>query len=244
MGLSVLEMLLDGKSKTSKIKEYRTFYNQTKIKLAYHSGALDGIRLTEGQVEFIGENGGGVDLYTNEPVTLNDIWETSNHFACFDYLLEHVTEPVTEDMLRQCHKIMKKDTHSGSKEKPGDFKTRRNTVGQIVTTEPEQVLEEISKLLEEYNNQKDIFVEDIFCFHCDLIKISPFPDCNGRIARLILFKECLRLGQRPFIIGNKQKSYYYRVLKDSRENKNMSLDLCMQEQKRYNNMVTLYRKKR
>lgn len=244
MGLSVLEMLLDGKSSSSKIIEYTTFYNLTKNRITYHSGAIDGLRLSERQVEFIGESGGGVDLYTNEPITLDDIRETNNHFACFDYILEHAEEPVTEEMLRQCHRIMKKDTYSSSREKAGDFKIRKNMVGQIATTDPDQVVQELSELLEEYNSKTKIYVEDVFFFHCDFIKISPFPDCNGRIARLIMFKECLRLGIRPIIIDDIEKTYYHRVLKDCRKNRNMSMELCLRAQKRYNSMVALYQKKK
>ncbi|MBD5088812.1 MAG: cell filamentation protein Fic [Clostridiales bacterium] len=244
MGLSVLEMLLDGKSDASRIMEYTTFYNLTKNKLTYHSGVLDGLRLSESQVGFIGESGGGVELYTNEPVTLDDIRETNNHFACFDYMLEHVTEPVTEEMLRQYHIIMKKDTYSASRENPGNFKVRKNMVGQLVTTEPKKVSEELTKLLEEYNSKDDIYVEDIFFFHRDLIKISPFPDCNGRIARMIMFKECLWLGITPVIIEDIEKSYYHRALKEGRKDIDICFGLCLQAQKRYDTMVALYHKKK
>lgn len=244
MGLSVLEMLLDGKSEMSKIVEYTTFYNQTRNKLAYHSGVLDGLRLSEGQVGFIGESRGGVELYTNEPITLDDIKETNNHFDCFDYMLEHATEPVTEEMIRQYHRIMKKDTYSSSREKPGDFKIRKNMVGQIMTTEPKKVSEKLTKLLEEYNSKTDIYVEDIFFFHCDFLKISPFPDCNGRIARMIMFKECLWLGISPVIIEDIEKSYYYRALKEGRKDIDMSFGLCLRAQKRFDTMVALYQKKK
>ena len=240
---TILEMLLDGKEKESLVKENITFYQQTRNKLTYHSGVLEGIRLKEKQVELIGENA-AVNLYGSEPVTIDDIDETKNHMKCFQYILDHVGEVITKEFIRTLHSMIKANTHSGARENIGSYKTKENPIGNMATTAPEQVETELSKLLEDYNQKEEIYIEDIFHFHSDFILISPFLDANGRIARMLMFKECLKYNITPFIIEDVHKSIYFRIIRDSREYVDLAMDLCLQEQKKYKVLVDLYKKKK
>lgn len=232
MGTEFFSMMKEGQK-----REGRTscvgLYNQTRIKLAYHSGALEGVRLLEGQVMYIEENGGEVTLNSGELITLDDIKETYNHFELYDYMVAHAEEMVSEELLRNYYRILKKNTISGSREEPGAYKKRKNSVGQIQTTVPEKVEEELAKVIAEYQTKEKVYTEDIFFLHCNLIRISPFTNCNGRIARMIMFKECLKHGVNPIMINDTQKSIYFRVLKDPEGNKNLAINLCSQAQQRY-----------
>lgn len=242
-GNKILEMLLKGReSKGVSGGEDSGFYQQTQTKLAYHSGNLDGIRLAESQVEFIHENG-SVKLFGSEPVTLDDIQEVKNHFLCMDYLLDHVEEPLSEDLLKHCHKLLKEDTLTGGRTDTKAYKTKKNMAGNMPTTAPELVEEEIAVLLDNYESKEKKYIEDVFAFHCQLIGISPFTDGNGRIARMLLFKECLRHDITPFIIEDMQKVLYFKALRDGGKHFDMFADLCFQAQGKYKDLVQLFTKR-
>lgn len=240
---NILEMLQKGReSRGISGGEDAGFYQQTQIKLAYHSGNLDGIRLAESQIEFIHENG-SVKLFGNEPVTLDDIQEVKNHFLCMDYLLDHVEDEVSEELLKYCHKLLKAGTLSGGRTDPEAYKTKKNMVGTMPATAPELVEKEIAELLAHYESMEKVYIEDVFAFHCQLIRISPFVDGNGRIARMLLFKECLRHGITPFIIEDIQKVMYFKALRDGGKHFDLYADLCFQAQDKYKDLVQLFTKR-
>lgn len=243
MEYDVVKMLLEGKKSKGVSKEEAGFYQQTQARLAYHSGYLDGIRLIRAQVDCICDNG-SVNLLGNEMVTLDDIQETKNHFVCMDYILEHIEDEVTEDFIKECHVIMKKDTRSGQREDVREYRRKNLMNGTTPAVEPKQIESEMQKLLAAYGELEETYIENVFALHCGLIRISPFNNANGRIARLILFKECLKYKITPIIIEDMQKAEYYHALRSGETNFDACMDLCFQCQDTYRELVKLYVKKK
>lgn len=189
-------------------------YHRTQIDLTYNSNHIEGSRLTHDQTRFIFEtNTIGI---TDEAVNVDDIIETTNHFRCIDYIIDHAMEKLTESFIKQLHLILKTGTSDSGKEwfTVGDYKRLPNEVGGKATCPPEKVHESMKKLLAEYNNRKSQSLENIIDFHVRFEAIHPFQDGNGRVGRLIMFKECLANGQVPFIITDELKLFYYRGLRE------------------------------
>lgn len=223
----------------SKLKEEKAvklkggIYHQTQIKLAYNSNHIEGSRLTEEQTRFIYEtNTVGVE---REPINVDDILETVKHFQCFDFLLDSASEALNEKWIKNIHEMFKSGTSDSRLEwfNVGEYKSQRNMVGDTPTTLPENVQEEMAKLLFEYNRIDKVSLENILDFHVKFERIHPFQDGNGRVGRLIIFKECLKNNIVPFIIGDYLKMFYYRGLKEWNNEKGYLTDTCLTAQDRY-----------
>lgn len=175
-------------------------YHRVQIDLTYNSNHIEGSRLTHDQTRYIYEtNTIGV---TSEAVNVDDIIETANHFRAIDYVIDNAEEPLTEAYIKHLHSILKSGTSYAQKEwfKVGDYKLLPNEVGGNDTVDPEHVAAAMEKLLNEYNAKSAPTFEDILDFHQRFESIHPFQDGNGRVGRLIMFRECLRCGHVPFII--------------------------------------------
>lgn len=217
--------------KNAKLKG--SIYHQTQIKLAYNSNHIEGSRLTEDQTRYIYEtNTIGFD---KEPVNIDDIMETINHFQCFDYMIECANNTLDEEFIKNVHKILKANTSDSriSWFNVGEYKSRRNMVGDMKTVPPEKVKDEMNKLLEEYWKKQNITLEDILDVHVRFERIHPFQDGNGRVGRIIIFKECLKHNIVPFIIEDNLKFFYYRGLKEWDNEKGYLMDTCLTAQDRY-----------
>lgn len=217
--------------KNAKLKG--SVYHQTQIKLAYNSNHIEGSRLTEDQTRYIYEtNTIGFD---KEPVNIDDIMETINHFQCFDYMIECANNTLDEEFIKNVHKILKTNTSDSriSWFNVGEYKSRRNMVGDMKTVPPEKVKDEMNKLLEEYWKKQNITLEDILDVHVRFERIHPFQDGNGRVGRIIIFKECLKHNIVPFIIEDNLKFFYYRGLKEWDNEKGYLMDTCLTAQDRY-----------
>ena len=147
--------------------------------------------------------------------------ETINHFQCFDYMIDSANDILDEDFIKNTHKILK------------TYKSRKNMVGDLITTPPEKVKSTIEKLLNEYNKKQTVSFDDILDFHVKFERIHPFQDGNGRVGRIIMFKECLKYNIVPFIIEDNLKMYYYRGLKEWDNEKGYLRDTCLTAQDRY-----------
>lgn len=187
-------------------------YHRTQINLTYNSNHIEGSRLTEEQTRYIFEtNTIGI---ADEAVRVDDIIETTNHFRCIDLIIDHALEPLTEPLIKQLHSMLKSGTSDASKAwfAVGDYKKLPNEVGGAATTAPKKVASAIRSLLREYRSKRQVSLEDILDFHQRLEAIHPFQDGNGRVGRLIMFKECLAHNIVPFIITNELKIYYCYVI--------------------------------
>jgi len=213
-------------------------YHETQILLTYNSNHIEGSMLSFDQTRYIFEtNTIGVD--EKESVNVDDIIETQNHFRCIDYMIKTALEPLTETLIKDLHKILKTGTSDATLDwfSVGDYKKRANMVGGQETVEPSEVSEEMAKLIRLYENNDSYFFEDIVEFHYTFECIHPFQDGNGRVGRLIAFKECLRHGFVPFTIDDNLKMFYYRGLKNWNEEKGYLLDTCLTGQDKYKKLL-------
>ena len=192
----ILETLLEEK----KIKLKGSLYHLTQVNFSYNSNHIEGSKLTEEQTQYIYETNSFISD-KEKIISIDDINETVNHFKCFDYILENINI-LDENLIKALHKILKNNTSDSQKEwfKVGDYKLRANFIGNTKTTSPSNVSKEIKKLLDEYNSKIKITFDKIVDFHYKFEAIHPFQDGNGRVGRLIMFKECLRNDIVPFII--------------------------------------------
>ncbi|MGZ7443007.1 Fic family protein [Paenibacillus sp. TH7-28] len=216
-------------------------YHQTQIKLAYNSNRIEGSRLSEDQTRYIFETN-TIYMEQEEAASVDDIIETVNHFTCFDYMLDHAAEDLSEEMIKAFHRLLKRNTSDEKKEwfRVGDYKTRPNVVGDSETIAPGKVEGEIKKLLAAYHQIKHITAQDIIEFHHKFESIHPFQDGNGRVGRMIMFKECLKYDVMPFIIDHEYKLFYYRGLKEFQIERGYLIDTCLSAQDRYAAMVAYF----
>lgn len=214
-------------------------YHRTQIDLTYNSNHIEGSRLTKEQTRYIFEtNTIGV---TDEVIKVDDIIETTNHFRCIDFIIEHADEPLTESMIKKLHSLLKTGTTDASRSwfAVGDYKRLPNELGGKEAVAPEEVVSAIQGLLKEYKS-KEIAFEDILDFHYQFEAIHPFQDGNGRVGRLIMFKECLAHGIVPFIITDELKMFYYRGL-DLWEQTQGFIDTCLTAQDQYKSLLDYFR---
>lgn len=190
-------------------------YHKTQVQLAYNSNRIEGSKLTEEQTRYIFETR-TIGFKDQDSVPVDDIIETVNHFVAFDYLLRTVNEPLSEEMMKEFHRILK--TGTADAQKPyfnvGNYKKLANEVGGRETCRPADVAKEMKSLQEWYLTQNDVTINTLAEYHWRFENIHPFQDGNGRVGRLILFHECLRHSIMPFVIDNEHKMYYYRGLSE------------------------------
>ena len=215
-------------------------YHKTQIDLTYNSNHIEGSRLSHEQTRYIFEtNTIGV---TQEAVNVNDIVETVNHFRCIDLIIEHATDELSIDFIKELHKVLKTGTSDSRKDwfAIGDYKRLPNEVGGEETCPPEQVAELMEEMLADYLNSKRQF-EDILDLHVRFERIHPFQDGNGRVGRLIMFKECLCSGIVPFIITDELKMFYYRGLSEWGHVNGYLTDTCLTAQDQYKTSLDYFR---
>ena len=220
-------------------------YHNTQITFAYNTNHIEGSRLTEEQTRFIYETNTLVSG-KDEITSIDDILETANHFKLVDYMLEVADMKLTENMIKEFHKILKEGTSDEKKEwfSVGEYKKLSNEVGGLKTTEPKNVEGEMKKLIKWYELIEEYSINEIIEFHARFEKIHPFQDGNGRIGRIIAFKECLKNNIVPFIILDKDKLFYYRGLNQYQTNKEKGylIDTCLNAQDQYKNMIEYFLK--
>ena len=219
-------------------------YHITQINFAYNTNHIEGSTLTEEQTRFIYETNTLVLEEGNSQAKVDDIIETSNHFKLVDYMLDVADKSLTEDIIKEFHKILKTGTSDERKSwfKVGDYKTLPNEVAGKITSAPKDVEIEIQKLLIWYHSLQNVSIEDIIKFHSDFEKIHPFQDGNGRVGRIIMFKECLKNNIIPFIILDRDKLFYYRGLKEYQNGgeKGYLIDTCLNAQDQYKELINKF----
>ena len=202
-------------------------YHKIQIDLTYNSNHIEGSRLSHDQTRFIFEtNTLGV---TDDAVKVDDIVETVNHFRCIDLAIEGDNTKLSESFIKQLHYILKTGTTDAQKSwfKVGDYKMIENEVGGSETVRPEDVAAEMKTLLADYNSKSEITFDDILDFHVRFESIHPFQDGNGRVGRLIMFKECLKHNIVPFIITEELKMFYNRGIKEWKSERGYLRETCL-----------------
>lgn len=216
-------------------------YHRTQVDLTYNSNHIEGSRLTKEQTRYIFETKTlGV---SREPIRVDDIIETTNHFRCIDFIIEHAEEPLSEGLIKRLHALLKRGTSDADRSwfAVGDYKRLPNEVGGRETVAPEEVAVSMRALLREYNGIGKVVLEDILDFHHRLEVIHPFQDGNGRVGRLIMFKECLAHGIVPFIITEELKMFYYRGLDRWKQTPGYLIDTCLTAQDQYKSLLNYFR---
>ena len=216
-------------------------YHKVQVELTYNSNHMEGSRLTHEQTRFIFEtNTVGI---TEEGVRVDDIIETANHFRCIDEVIECAKSQLCEKFIKRLHFILKTGTSDARKDwfVVGDYKKLPNEVGGRETTLPEEVSAEMKRLLDKYNGKETVTLEDILAFHVRFERIHPFQDGNGRVGRLIMFKECLKHNIVPFIIEDSIKMFYYRGLQEWNREKGYLTDTCLSAQDTFKKYLDYFR---
>lgn len=235
--ITLLEVLQNEK----KTKYFGGIYHKTQIDLTYNSNHIEGSRLTHDQTRYIFEtNTIGVET---EVLNVDDVIETANHFRCVDIIIGNAKSILTEKFIKELHLILKNGTSDSRKDwfVVGDYKKVPNEVGGMNTALPEEVAYKMKKLLAEYNAKGNKSFEDILDFHVKFERIHPFQDGNGRVGRLIMFKECLKYNIVPFIIEDSLKMFYYRGLKEWNNEKGYLIDTCLTAQDKYKAYLDYFR---
>ena len=233
--------LLDILQKEKKSKYSGGIYHKTQIDLTYNSNHMEGSRLTHDQTRYIFEtNTIGVE---NEVLNVDDVIETVNHFRCIDLIIDHAKSALTEKFIKALHQTLKSGTSDSRKDwfAVGDYKKLPNEVGGMETALPEEVANKMKALLKEYNAKEEKTFDDILDFHVKFERIHPFQDGNGRVGRLIMFKECLKYNMVPFIIEDNLKLFYYRGLKEWNHEKGYLTDTCLTAQDKYKAYLDYFR---
>lgn len=216
-------------------------YHTTQINFAYNTNHIEGSTLTEEQTRYIYETNTLVLEDGNTETKVDDIIETSNHFKLVDYMLDNADKTLSEEMIKEFHKILKTGTSDERKSwfNVGKYKALANEVAGNETSKPENVMVDMNNLLSWYNGLEKITIEDIIKFHSEFEKIHPFQDGNGRVGRIIMFKECLKNNIVPFIILDKDKLFYYRGLNEYQHNgkKGYLIDTCLNAQDQYQKLI-------
>lgn len=220
-----------------KTKFKGNLYHYSQVNFAYNSNKIEGSKLTEDETEEIFETSSFIPK-SDDSIKLDDLIEMKNHFRLFDYCLDIIDEPLSKEIIIKMNKILKRNTsdEDNPRYNIGGFKIVPNKIGLINvinTSEPENVAKDIDNLLNEYNNKENITIEDIIDFHYQFETIHPFADGNGRVGRMIMFKECLKNNIMPFIVLNKDKPFYMRGLKNYKHDKMFLIDTIKHEQDLY-----------
>ena len=205
-------------------------YHKFQIEMTYNSNHMEGSQLTHDETRYIYETKTiGVD---NKSVKVDDIIETVNHFRCIDLTIDGAKRKLSESFIKQLHLVLKTGTSDANKPwfRVGDYKLFANVVGERETIDPKHVKEEMKKLLDAYNQKENHTFEEIVEFHVNFERIHPFQDGNGRVGRLIAFKECLKNNIVPFIILDSKKEFYYRGLKNWDDEHGWLIDTCLDGQ--------------
>lgn len=226
------------KQKESKFKG--NIYHFSQVNFSYNSNKIEGSRLTREQTEAIFETSSFISK-NDDLIKLDDLIESKNHFKLFDYILDYVDEPLSKEMIIEMNKILKRGTsdEDNPRYNVGGFKVVPNTIGvvnMIETSSPETTEQDIDSLLDDYSKLTQVTLEDIIDFHVKFERIHPFGDGNGRVGRIIMFKECLKNNIMPFIILDQDKPYYIRGLKEYNRDKKYLIDTILHSEDIYENI--------
>lgn len=219
-------------------------YHKTQIEFAYNTNHIEGSTITPDETASIYDTG-TILATNNKVIVLKDATETKNHFTLFKYMLDTIDEPLTEELIKKFHYILKEGTLTDNEKEwfnIGEYKKLKNYVGNITTTLPKNVPNDMKKLLDTYNKINKKSLEDIIDFHVKFEEIHPFQDGNGRIGRIIMFRECLCNDIMPFYIEDRNKDYYIRGIKKYQQDKEKEylIDTCLNSQDNYQKMVEFF----
>ena len=229
-----IQLLLNRLISERAAKYQNGIYHWTQVDLAYNSNRIEGSQLSHEHTMSLFDTH-SILTSENEVIKSNDIIETLNHFRAFDYCLLHYNEALTNDFIKHIHQLLKTNTSDADLEwfAVGEYKKLPNLVGDMETVSPEETPNEMDALLQQYKQISRHTLQDLLSFHVKFESIHPFQDGNGRVGRLLLFKECLKFGLVPFIIDEAHKLFYYRGIREFRREPGYLTDTCLSAQDKY-----------
>ena len=235
----VLNMVVNKEDGWKESKFKGNIYHFSQVNFSYNSNKMEGSRLTSEQTEAIFETSSFISK-NDDLIKLDDLIESKNHFKLFDYMLDYVDKPLSKEMIIEMNKILKRGTsdEDNPRYNVGGFKVVPNTIGvvnMIETSSPETTEQDVDSLLDNYSKLTQVTLEDIIDFHVKFERIHPFGDGNGRVGRIIMFKECLKNNIMPFIILDQDKPYYIRGLKEYNRDKKYLIDTILHSEDIYEN---------
>ena len=232
---AILQILRDEKS----AKISGSLYHELQVRMTYNSNHIEGSRLTEDQTRLIFETN---TLNVGDGVPVDDVLETVHHFRAIDYVIDRADDPLSEEIIKKLHYILKHDTKDSTLDwfAAGDYKKRPNVAGGKETAKPKDVPARMKELLDGYNAKPEVKIEDVIAFHAEFEKIHPFQDCNCRVGRLIALKECLRFNIVPFLIEDGKKAFYYRGLNEWDGEKGFLTDTCLDGQDTFRRLLAAF----
>lgn len=216
-------------------------YHRVQIDLTYNSNHIEGSRLSREQTRFIFEtNTIGIE---KQAVNVDDVVETANHFRCIDLVIDDANRALSQAMIKRLHEILKSGTSDSRQDwfAVGEYKKLPNEVGGQETAAPEDVENRMRALLNAYNAKTRKTLRDLLDFHVQFESIHPFQDGNGRVGRLILFKECLKNDIVPFIITDDLKMFYYRGIREWKTEPGYLTDTCLTAQDHFKALMDYFR---
>lgn len=216
-------------------------YHRIQIDLTYNSNHIEGSRLSKEQTRHIFET--NTLNITTESARVDDIIETVNHFRCIDYVIDHATDRISENHIKQLHSILKTNTSDSQKKwfAVGEYKKLPNEVGGIDTAQPEDVHKRMKEVVDEYNEKAHVDLEDILEFHVQFERIHPFQDGNGRVGRLLMFWQCLQKEVVPFVITEELRLFYYRGLQNWGHINGYLTDTCLTAQDNFKAVLDYFK---
>lgn len=232
---ALLQMLRDEKN----IRMAGGLYHELQIRMTYNSSRIEGSKLSEDQTRLIFETN---TIAAGQNIPVDDIIETVNHFRAIDYVIDIAEEPLSEEIIKELHRILEQGTKDSSLAwfAAGGYKKRANVVGDRETAKPKEVPARMKALLSEYEDLDTVTIHDIIRFHYEFERIHPFQDGNGRVGRLISLKECLRYSIVPFIIEDSKKMFYYRGLAEWEREKGYLTDTCLDGQDTFKKLMAMF----
>ena len=219
-------------------------YHKTQVEFAYNTNHLEGSTITKDETTSIYDTG-TILTSSDKVIVLKDVTETKNHFTLFKFMLDSLDEPLTEEIIKKYHFILKDGTLDGNESEwfnVGEYKKLKNYVGDVTTTLPKDVPNDMKELLNWYNNITNKTLEDIIEFHVRFERIHPFQDGNGRVGRIIMFRECINNNIMPFYIEDRNKDFYIRGMKEYQNNneKGYLIDTIKNSQDNYEKLVEYF----
>lgn len=238
-GAAILPALAQKLLRQKKKKSYHGLYDYVQINLTYSSCRMASNRLTRQQVETIFTK--GKVSVSFEPMKVSDLVEVLNHCVCVDYILDHAQEPLTPKFIKDLHYQLVFGTVDDCRKRvaPGQYRSPKSSRKVPFMLPAEQISSKLKALIAEYEALTEVERRDILSFHVRFERIFPFEDCNGRIGRLILFKECLRHDVMPFIIDDKRRNRYLEGLREWDDDPGILTEVVMEAQSRFDAQIQL-----
>lgn len=224
-------------------KNYHGLYDYVQINLAYSSCRMASVRLTRNQTTDIFLKGKVKVGF--EPMKISDLIETWNHFVAMKYVISNLMEPLSPAYIQRVHRLLSSGTVDATRGRvrPGEYRTARTKAWTGDVKSSESISRDLKSLISNYESLKEVSRREILEFHVHFERLSPFDDYNGRVGRIIMFKECLRHDVLPFILDDKKRKEYLEGIREWEQDCSILSGAVLDAQTRFERQIELHRLK-